>query len=136
MIQLVVGGKGTGKTKTLVNMANKAMESTKGEIVFISGEKRRMVELSYRVRLIRLRDYSVRGQDLFYGFLSGIISQNYDIEMIYIDGLLEYLKEDIDAVEDLFARIEELSKEFEINFTISMDGEAETVPDFLKEFIS
>ncbi len=136
MIQAVVGGKGTGKTKTLVNMANNALDGTKGEIVFISGEKRRMVELNYRVRLIRLRDFDVKDRKIFYGFLNGIIAQNYDIERIFIDGLLEFLEEDLADVSELFADINNISKKFNIKFTISMNGDPDSIPTFLKEYIA
>ena len=136
MIQAVVGGKGTGKTKTLVNMANKALGDTRGEIVFISGEKRRMVELNYKVRLIRLQDFDVKDLKMFYGFLNGIVAQNYDIERIYIDGLLEFLKEDLAAVGDLLADINNISEKFKIKFTIAINGDPDSVPAFLKEYIA
>ncbi len=136
MIQAVVGGKGTGKTKTLVNMANRALEETKGEIVFISGEKRRMVELNHKVRLIQLRDFDVKDLRMFYGFLNGIVAQNYDIERVYIDGLLEYLKEDLAGVKDFLADVNNISEKFNIKFTISMNGDPDSVPTFLKEYIA
>ena len=136
MIQAVVGGKGTGKTKTLVNMANKALDETKGEIVFISGERRRMIELNHRIRLIQLRDFDIKDMDVFYGFLSGIIAQNYDIERIFIDGLLEYLDEDLADIGDWIADIGEIAEEFNISFTISMNGDPDSVPTFLKEYIA
>lgn len=136
MIQAVVGGKGTGKTKTLVNMANKALDETKGEIVFISGERRRMIELNHRIRLIQLRDFDIRDFNVFYGFLSGIIAQNYDIERIFIDGLLEYLNEDLADIGDWIADIGKIAEEFNISFTISMNGDPDSVPTFLKEYIA
>lgn len=136
MIQAVVGGKGTGKTKTLVSMANRALEETKGEIVFISGEKRRMVELNHRIRLVRLRDFDVKDLKMFYGFLSGIVAQNYDIERVYIDGLLEFLEEDIRDVGDFLADINNISEKFNIKFIITMNGDPESVPTFLKEYIA
>ncbi|MGI5851178.1 MAG: hypothetical protein GX340_07460 [Clostridiales bacterium] len=136
MIQAVVGGKGTGKTKTLVNMANKALDETKGEIVFISGERRRMIELNHRIRLIQLRDFDIKDMDVFYGFLSGIIAQNYDIERIFIDGLLEYLDEDLADIGDWIADIGKIAEEFNISFTISMNGDPDSVPTFLKEYIA
>ena len=136
MIQAVVGGKGTGKSKTLVNMANKALDETKGEIVFISGERRRMIELNHRIRLIQLRDFDIKDMDVFYGFLSGIIAQNYDIERIFIDGLLEYLDEDLADIGDWIADIGKIAEEFNISFTISMNGDPDSVPTFLKEYIA
>ena len=136
MIQAVVGGKGTGKTKTLVNMANKALDETKGEIVFISGERRRMIELNHRIRLIQLRDFDIKDMDVFYGFLSGIIAQNYDIERIFIDGLLEYLDEDLADIGDWISDITKISEKFNISFTISMNGDPDSVPTFLKKYIA
>ncbi len=136
MIQAVVGGKGTGKTKTLVNMANKALEEAKGEIVFISAERRRMLELNHRIRLIRLREFDVKDLEVFYGFLNGIIAQNYDIERIYIDGLFEFLNEDITDIGDFLADINRISKQFNIKFVISMNGDPNSVPTFLKEYIA
>ncbi|HHZ12438.1 MAG: twitching motility protein PilT [Caldicoprobacterales bacterium] len=136
MIQAVVGGKGTGKTKTLVNMANKALDETKGEIVFISGERRRMIELNHRIRLIQLRDFDIRDFNVFYGFLSGIIAQNYDIERIFIDGLLEYLNEDLADIGDWISDITKISEKFNISFTISMNGDPDSVPTFLKKYIA
>ncbi|MFY9176718.1 MAG: hypothetical protein WBI74_01055 [Caldicoprobacterales bacterium] len=136
MIQAVVGGKGTGKTKTLVNMANKALEEAKGEIVFISGEKRRMIELNHRIRLVRLREFDIKDLEMFYGFLNGIIAQNYDIEMIYIDGLLEFLNEDIASIGDFLSDMNRISEKFNIKFIISMNGDPSSVPTFLKEYIA
>ena len=136
MIQAVVGGKGTGKTKTLVNMANKALEEAKGEIVFISAERRRMIELNHRIRLIRLREFDIKDLEVFYGFLNGIIAQNYDIERIYIDGLLEFLDEDITSIGGFLSDINRISKQFNIKFVISMNGDPSSVPTFLKEYIA
>ena len=136
MIQAVVGGTGTGKTKTLVNMANKALEEAKGEIVFISGEKRRMIELNHRIRLVRLREFDIKDLEMFYGFLNGIIAQNYDIDMIYIDGLLEFLNEDIASIGDFLSDMNRISEKFNIKFIISMNGDPSSVPTFLKEYIA
>lgn len=136
MIQAVVGGKGTGKTKTLVNMANRALDETKGEIVFISGEKRRMMGLSHQIRLIELKDFDVKDLKMFYAFLNGVVAQNYDTERIYIDGLLEFMREDLEDVGDFLTDIAKLSEKFNIKFTISMNGDPDSVPTFLKEYIA
>ena len=136
MIQAVVGGKGTGKTKTLVNMANKALDETKGEIVFISGEKRRMFELNHRIRLVKLREFDIKDLKMSYGFLNGLVAQNYDIERIYIDGLLEFIKEDITSFADFLSDVDSISKKFNIRFIITMNGDPDSVPTFLKEYIA
>lgn len=136
MIQALVGGKGTGKTKTLVSMANKALSNSKGEIVFISGEKRTMIELNHQIRLINLRDFEIKDLKMFYGFLNGIIAQNYDVERVYIDGLLEFIKEDGDGLGEFFDDVKSISNKFNINFIISMNGDPRSVPAFLKEYIA
>lgn len=136
MIQVLVGGIGTGKTKTLVNMANKELSNCQGQIVFVSGEKRMMIELKHQIRLINLRDFEVRDFKTFYGFLNGIIAQNYDVERIYIDGLFEFIKDDGDKLDEFFDDIKSISEKFNTKIIISMNGDPQSVPAFLKEYIA
>ncbi len=136
MIQVIVGKQGTGKTKTLVGMANGIVASSKGEIVFITNETRRMLELDHQVRLIKTYEFGIGGLKEFYAFLCGIIAANYDIEHIYIDGLLEILNDDIENVKPFIHSVKKLSNKYNIKFTISMCGDPESVPTFLKEYIA
>lgn len=136
MIQVIVGEKGTGKTKTLIGMANNVVKDSRGEIVFITNEKRSMLELDHQVRLIKTRDFGIKGLKEFYAFLCGIIAENYDIDQIYIDGLLEILDDDLASIEAFMFNVKKLSDEYNIKFTISVCGDPESIPTFLKEYIA
>jgi len=136
MIQLIVGRKGTGKTKTLIGMANETVKDSRGEVVFITSERKSMLELDYQVRLIKTQDFGIKGFEQFYAFLCGIIAENYDIDQIYIDGLLEILGDNLKSLEAFMFSIKKLSNEYSIKFTISMCGDPESVPAFLQEYIA
>ena len=86
MIKLIVGTKGTGKTKTMVAQANAAVETSKGNVVFVEKGMGVRHELSNNVRLVDTEELDIRGFDKFTGFLSGILASNYDITHLFVDG--------------------------------------------------
>lgn len=86
MIKLIVGTKGTGKTKTMVAQANAAVETSKGNVVFVEKGMGVRHELSNNVRLVDTEEFDIRGFDKFTGFLSGILASNYDITHLFVDG--------------------------------------------------
>ncbi len=136
MIKIIIGQKGTGKTKALIDMANTALRDTKGEIVFIDGDNRRMMELNHAIRFVNAKEFEVNDLKVFYGFLSGIIAENYDIDHIYVDGLLDIVQERLESVEQFMFDIKKLSDKFDIRFIITMNGDPDSVPAFLKEYIA
>ena len=95
-----------------------------------------MFELNHRIRLVKLREFDIKDLKMFYGFLNGLVAQNYDIERIYIDGLLEFIKEDITSFADFLSDVDSISKKFNIRFIITMNGDPDSVPTFLKEYIA
>lgn len=136
MIKVIIGQKGTGKTRTLINMANSALAESKGEIVFIDGDNRRMIELNHKIRFINAKEFNVNDLKMFYGFLSGMIAENYDIDQIYIDGLFDIVRENVEGIERFMFDIKKLSDKFDIRFFITMNGNPNSVPAFLKEYIA
>lgn len=88
MIKLIIGKKGSGKTKLLIDKVNKAAQSTKGDVVCIEKGMKLTFELDHKVRLIDAEEYNIKGYDAFYGFVSGVLAGNYDIKEIYVDGIL------------------------------------------------
>ncbi|MBP1581410.1 MAG: hypothetical protein J6A26_03315 [Oscillospiraceae bacterium] len=86
MIKLIVGTKGTGKTKTMVAQANAAVETSKGNVVFVEKGMGVRHELSNNVRLVDTEEFDIYGFDKFTGFLSGILASNYDITHLFVDG--------------------------------------------------
>jgi energy-coupling factor transporter ATP-binding protein EcfA2 len=136
LIKVIIGQKGTGKTRTLINMANSALAESKGEIVFIDGDNRRMIELNHKIRFINAKEFNVNDLKMFYGFLSGMIADNYDIDQIYIDGLFDIVRENVEGIERFMFDIKKLSDKFDIRFFITMNGNPNSVPAFLKEYIA
>ena len=136
MIKLIIGPKGTGKTRTMVELANKSLEDSKGEIVFINGDNRHMVELNHEIRFVNAKEFGIRELNVFYGFLAGIIARNYDTDQIYIDGLLDIITGDLKEIERFIFDVKKLSDKFDIRFIITMNGNPESVPAFLKEYIA
>lgn len=136
MIKTIIGQKGTGKTRRLVDMANAALKESKGEIVFVNGDNRRMIDLKHQIRFINVKEYGIADLNVFYGFLAGMISRDYDTEYIYIDGLLDIIKGDLNEIEQFMFLVKRLSDKFKINFIITMNGNPDSVPAFLEEYIA
>ncbi len=136
MVKVVFGKKGMGKTKYLIEEANiQALEST-GDIVFIDSSDQLMYDLKHKIRFINVSEFPLVGSNGFIGFLCGIISENYDINAIFIDGLTRIIKQEAEEMENFFKEINQLSEKHGIKFYISVSGDSENIPDFIKEFVS
>ena len=136
MIKFIIGPKGTGKTKTVLDLANRALEDCKGEIVFINGSDRQMFDLSHQIRYVNTREFNISNLDEFYGFLSGMIARNYDTDQIYIDGLFDVRQGDSEKVKRFLLDVRKLSDKFNIKFFITMNGNPDSVPAYLQEYIA
>jgi energy-coupling factor transporter ATP-binding protein EcfA2 len=136
LIKLVIGQKGTGKTRRMIEMANAALKESKGEIVFVNGENRRMIDLKHQIRFINVKEFQIKDLKVFYGFLAGMISRDYDTEYIYIDGLLDIIDDDLSEIEQFMFQVKRLSDKFKINFIITMNGNPDNVPAFLEQYIA
>ena len=118
MIQLIYSLKGTGKTKRLIDFANADMKQAKGDVVFIDDEKRYMYDVVHQIRFVDVTEYRISGEGEFYGFLCGMVSQNFDIESIYIDAFLKIVKKNVNGIEDIIKKIEELTDKNNIKAVI------------------
>ena len=136
MIKLIVGEKGTGKTKAVIKMANDAVKEKKGDVIFIDGSSRYTMTLDRDIRFINLNDFRIDSLKMFYGFLSGIVAQNYDIDCIYIDGIFETINGQLQDIEAFFFDLKGLADKFSINFIITLTGNPQDVPTFLKDYIA
>jgi thymidine kinase len=134
MISVLYGEKGKGKTKLLVEQANKMVESCPGHVVFLDDSNDLMHKLDRNIRFINVLEFPIAGESSFIGFICGIVSQNYDIKCIFIDGLTYIVKSHVGQLEDFFGRLKEVSEKFEVDFVISISGSESDKPDFLKEF--
>jgi len=134
MIKVIYGPKGTGKTKLLVDSANRMARQAKGTVVFIDDSTKLMYDLSHKVRFVNVSEYPPLDHERFFGFICGILSQNYDIEGIFIDRINFITKENIEEFETFFEKLRALAENHRTLFFITLNGPAENMPDFLKQY--
>ena len=135
MVQMIIGKKGKGKTKQLLDKVNTSIKTANGNIVYIDKSSKHMLELNNKIRLIDASGYGLKKSDEFIGFILGIISQDHDLEEMYLDSFLKVAKLE-DA--DITATIKELnsiSKAFNVNFILSVSLDKEELPAELAEYI-
>ena len=133
MVQLIIGDKGKGKTKQLLDKVNLSIKSANGNIVYLDKSSKHMYDLNNKVRLIDVSEYHLVNCDEFVGFVCGIISQDHDIEEIYFDGFRVIAKLDWQDISATISRMETISNNFNINFVISVSATEEEIPDTLKD---
>ena len=123
MIKFIVGNKGSGKTKTLIDMINAAVKTTAGNIVCVEKGLKMTYDIDHAVRLIDIEEYKVEGYDAFYGFLAGIFAGNYDISEIFVDGTLKIGGRNYDEFAAFIERLQVLLdvSKAEVTFTVSCD---------------
>ena len=137
MIQVFCARRGSRKTKRLIELANNQMVDAKGDSVYIDDDSRPMLQLSRGIRFIDTNEYYVEDCQSFYGMLCGIISSNYDIENIYIDGLSNIVNCTMKDATELFRKIAGLTDRFGINVYININVDtSEEVPDCIKEYVA
>lgn len=133
MIQIIAGTKGNGKTKFLLDKVNAEIKSVHGNIVYLDKNAKHMYELNNKVRLIDVSEYMVNSADEFIGFVSGIISQDHDLEQMYLDSFLKVAKlegADISAVLDKLAVIGE---KYQVTFVLSISLDPEELPENMRD---
>ena len=134
MIKIIAGAKGAGKTKKLIDAANKDAASAKGVLAFITDTKRYMYELNRAVRFIDVTDYKIAGEDALCGFVKGVAAGNHDYEYIYIDGIARIAGKELSEMAGIFYMLEKLAAENNIVITITCSCPAEELPDFIAKY--
>ncbi|MBR6982980.1 MAG: hypothetical protein IKH75_05510 [Ruminococcus sp.] len=135
MIKLIIGKKGTGKTKIIIDQINEAVRSTNGNLVCIEKGENIRRSISYKVRWCDVEQFAIEGFDAFYGFVAGMLAGNYDIKDIYVDGILKIGGRDFDAFGKMLEKLDKLTGEDSVVvFTVSADESelSENVKQFLK----
>ena len=135
MVKLIIGDKGTGKTKTLIDMVNAAQNQTKGNVVCIEKGNKLRYDINSQVRLIDTVEYLVADAQALFGFVAGILASNYDVTDIFIDSCLKICNEDVAAFEKFLLEVEALSLKNDVNFVITSSLPVENVTDVMKKFI-
>ncbi|MBP5312144.1 MAG: twitching motility protein PilT, partial [Clostridia bacterium] len=127
MVSLIVGEKGKGKTKYLLDMANEAVKTAAGNIVYIDKNGKHMYELNNKVRLIDASRYPLKSGDEFIGFICGIASQDHDLERIFLDSFLKNAKlvDNSEGIREYIAQLETISKLCKVDFILSVSKNKE-----------
>lgn len=135
MVELIVGKKGKGKTKVLLERVNTAIKSASGSIVYLDKSTKHMYELNNKIRLIDVSAFPLKNSDEFVGFICGIISQDHDLEEIYLDGFLTISKLDGQDVEDTLNQLDAIGQKFNLTFVISISLNEDEIPASLQSKI-
>lgn len=135
MVQLIVGEKGEGKTKFLLDKVNTEVKDAHGSIVYLDKNPKHMYELNNKIRLIVVPDYMVDSSDAFLGFVSGIISQDHDLEQMYFDSFLKIANLEGQNIEPVVAKLEQMSGKFGVDFVLSVSQNESDLAEGLKSKI-
>lgn len=134
MIYLILGNKGSGKTKRLIDLVNAAVEKSNGNVVCIEKERLLTYNVNYRARLVETDHYGISGYDAFYGFLSGIIAGDHDITDVLVDATLKIGGKDYEALICFLEKVAKLSKIAEQDFTFTISADEAELPAKIFEF--
>ncbi|MBR6771244.1 MAG: twitching motility protein PilT [Lachnospiraceae bacterium] len=135
MVQLIVGNKGKGKTKYLLDKVNEEITKTTGNITYLDKSTQQMFELNNKIRLIDVSDYMITNGDEFLGFICGIISQDHDLQQMYFDSFLKIAcLEDAD-ITSVVEKLEKIGETFKIDFVLSISKNEDELPESMKSKI-
>ena len=135
MINLIVGKKGSGKTKQLIEFVNEATKISDGIVVCIEKGSKLTYDINHDARLIDINKFGIADSNSLYGFLAGLEAANYDITEVYIDGILKICGDDLGCLASLFDRIEGLSDSFSAKYFFTVSVDEDELPDSIKKYL-
>ena len=135
MVRLIMGVKGSGKTKQLIELINNAAKDEPGNVVCIEANRNMTYDIHYHIRLIDAQEYKLNSYDLFRGFISGLYAGNYDITHIFIDSLTKIVGGECDNETEKFLDwLNKFGEQHNIKFTITISDDADLAPDGVKKY--
>ena len=135
MVKLVVGKKGSGKTKTMLDAIAQAVKNENGNVIFVCNSNRHMLEVTHAARLVDVSNADTETFRLFKAFIMGMLSQNYDISHIFVDSLFKIVPDDKDGLADFVDGLEKISEEANVKFTICISADASELPASTHKYI-
>ncbi len=133
MVQIIAGDKGKGKTKYLLDKANAAIKEANGSIVYLDKSSKHMYELSNKIRLINVKGFDITDSSGFLGFICGIISQDHDLEMMFLDSFLKLACLEGEDITETVNALDKIGAKFHVTFILSVSLDAEKLPDGVKD---
>lgn len=134
MIQVIHGKKGSGKTKRIIDMANDAIKTQKGDVVFVDDDNRYMFDLRHEVRFVNAGEYGMTGPEMFYGFLCGMLAQNFDVHLVFIDAFLKLVNVKPNETEWFFRQLDSLGEKRDILFVLSVSCDDAEAPEYIRKY--
>lgn len=135
MVKLVCGSKGTGKTRRMIEMSNNSLQTVKGKIFFLEANNKHIYDLNYAIKYVNTKEYGIVGAEQFLSFVMGMLAADYDIELVYIDGLYKIAQINLENLEEVIKKLEEASQKFEADFVMSISLEEDELPPEIKEYV-
>ena len=140
MIQIILGDKGSGKTKRLIDLVNESLKNEHGDIVFIDEDKRYMYDLRHENRFEDASEYPVGHKCTateMLGFICGILSVNFDISLVAMDAFLKLVRTPLEdaEMEAFFSKLDKLSEAHNCKFLISVSASADAVPEYVQKYV-
>ena len=133
MVQIIAGKKGKGKTKHLLDKANAAIKEANGSIVYLDKSSKHMYELSNKVRLINVKGFDITDSSGFLGFICGVISQDHDLEIMFLDSFLKLACLEGLDISDTINKLEQIGEKFHVTFVLSVSLDADELPENAKK---
>ena len=134
MVKFILGAKGIGKTRWLVENANKDMKEGNGNIAFIDVDDDHIFTLNHKVRLINAMEFNILNVESFYGFLCGVVGMDYDLEKVYVDSIYKVINLKVEDLERLVKGLTVVGEKFETEFYINLENSIDEMPENLKEY--
>ena len=132
MIKLFIGGKGSGKTKTLIEMVNNAVNESKGNVICIEKGDKLIHDITYKARLVDTDEYAIVDADALYGFIAGILASNSDITDLFVDSALKIIGNDVVAFDGMLKKLDKITKN--VNLVMTSSITVEECPDSIKAY--
>ena len=134
MIKLIVGTKGSGKTKTMIDLINEATKTATGNVVVIEKSMQLTTSINHAARLVDVDEYKINGAEMLYGFVAGVLAGNYDITEMFIDGILKVCGHDLEAAGRVMNDINAIAGD-SVNVTVTVSADVNSLPESIKKFL-
>ena len=135
LVQLIIGNKGKGKTRYLLEKVNSEIKVVSGNICYLDKSSKHMFDLNNQIRLINVADFMIENTDQFIGFILGIISQDHDLQQMYFDSFLDISGLKGKDISGFLQKLDKLSREFNVDFVLSVSMDAADLPESARELV-
>ena len=135
MMKIIIGVKGTGKTKTLIEMINSSLETSKGSVVCIEKGSNLRLTLSYNCRLINSDEYMINDAQSLYGFIAGLLASNHDITDLFLDATFRICNRDLDAFDKFVVEADALASKYDVNLVMTLSMPTENATENIKKYL-